>query len=251
MMENHAFGEVAGASPYLNELARTCALATHYSAITHPSLPNYLALTSGATQGVTSDCTNCSTSARSIFEQLHGDWREYVEGMPSSGYQGAFAGLYAKKHNPASYYTRIANSYRRNAVPLGSKGNGNLARDLRRNTLSRFSLVVPDLCHDEHSCPVTAGDNWLRSWLPLIFKSIGYRLGRLILVITYDEGADTDNHVYTVVAASWLRPGTTLAMPLDHYSLLRTSENLLHLPCLAHACKRRSMLGDLLQAGRR
>ena len=247
MMENHTYSEIAGASPYLNQLARTCALATRYSAITHPSLPNYLALTSGDIDGITSDCTSCSTNAHSLFEQLRGDWREYLESMPSPGYQGASAGLYARKHNPASYYTRITNSFKRNAVPLGSRSNGNLARDLRQNTLTRFSLIVPNLCHDEHNCPIATGDTWLHSWLPLIFKSPGYRLGHLILVITYDEGADTDNHVYTVAAAPWIRPGTTLTMSLDHYSLLRTTQDLFHLPCLAHACSATSMVSNLLR----
>jgi phospholipase C len=249
MMENHAYNEVAGASPYLNQLAKTCALATNYSAITHPSLPNYLALTSGDTDGITNDCTTCSTDARSIFEQLGNNWREYLESMPTPGYQGAFAGRYAKKHNPASYYTRIATSYTRNALPLGSRTNGNLARDVRQNALTPFSLIVPNLCHDEHDCPITTGDQWLRARLPLIFSSRSYRLGHIILILTYDEGADTDNHVYTVVVAPWMQPGRTLAMPLNHYSLLRTAEDLLHLPCLAHACSATSMTSFLL--GRR
>src|SRR5262249_31033143 len=105
VLGNHTYSQVAGSSPYLNRLARTCALATDYSAITHPSLPNSLALTSGDTDGITSDCTSCSTDAHSLFEQLDNDWHEYLESMPSPGYQGAFAGLYAKKHNPAAYYT--------------------------------------------------------------------------------------------------------------------------------------------------
>jgi phosphatidylinositol-3-phosphatase len=250
MLENHTYSEIAGSSPYLNLLARTCALAADYSAITHPSLPNYLALTSGGTHGITSDCTDCSTRARSIFGQVGDDWREYLESMPSPGYQGASAGLYAKKHNPASYYTRIADAYARNAVPLGSRTAGTLARDLRRGTLRRFSLVVPNLCHDEHSCSIATGDRWLHSWLPLVFRSRSYRLGKTVLVLTYDEGVDTDNQVYTVVAAPWIRPGTQLARPFDHYSLLRTAEDLLGLPCLAHACSATSMLGGLLRGTR-
>ena len=155
VLENHSYGDVVGASPYLNRLARECALATDDVAVSHPSLPNYLALTSGGTDGISSDCTSCSVHARSIFEQLHGDWRSYLESMPSPGFQGAFAGEYAKKHNPASYYTPIAAAYKTNAVPLGSVTTGSLARDLKRNRLKRFSLIVPNLCHDEHDCPTT------------------------------------------------------------------------------------------------
>ena len=237
VMENHSFSQVADSSHYLNGLARRCGLAERYSAITHPSLPNYLALTSGGTQGISDDCTSCSTSAPSIFEQLGTDWRSYLESMPSRGYRGAYAGTYAKKHNPAAYYTRIARAYAREAVPLESPSVG-LLHDLRRNRLERFSLIVPNLCHDEHDCSVTTGDAWLRQWMPRILQSPVYRAGRTVLFITYDEGAGQDNRVYTVVVSPSTPPGRIAFEAFDHYSLLRTVEELLGLPCLAHACDR-------------
>lgn len=236
VLENHSYGQVAGSSPFLNRLASECALATDYLAVSHPSLPNYLALTSGSTDGIGSDCTGCRTSAPSIFGQLHGDWRSYLESMPSPGYRGAFAGQYAKKHNPASYYTRIAPEYGRDAVPLGTPTTGRLARDLARSTLARFSLIVPNLCDDEHDCPIAEGDRWLRTWMPLILASPSYRSGRTVVLVTYDEGTGADNRVYTVAVAPSIRPGTIVRTPLDHYALLRTAEQLLELPCLAHAC---------------
>jgi hypothetical protein len=236
VLENHSYGDVVGASPYLNRLARECALATDDVAVSHPSLPNYLALTSGDTDGISSDCTSCSVHARSIFEQLHGDWRSYLESMPSPGFQGAFAGEYAKKHNPASYYTPIAAAYKTNAVPLGSVTTGGLARDLKRNRLKRFSLIVPNLCHDEHDCPTLAGDRWLRTWIPPILASSAYRNGRTALFVTYDEGIGSDNRVYTVAVNPSIKPATIIRTPLNHYSLLKTSQQLLALPCLAHTC---------------
>src|SRR5262249_1625028 len=197
---NDSLPEVAKSWPYLNLLARHCGLAARYFAITHPSLPNYLAMTSGSTQGVTDDCTTCSTSARSIFEQLGSDWHAYLESMPSPGYRGASSGEYAKKHNPAAYFTRIARAYARDAVPLESERRG-LLHDLRRNSLRRFSLIVPNLCHDEHDCSIATGDAWLRQWIPRILGSGAYREGRTALFITYDEGTALDNRVYTVVAS--------------------------------------------------
>src|SRR2546429_6741905 len=61
VMENHSYGQIIGSSsaPYVNGLLSSGALATNYSAVSHPSLPNYLALTGGSTYGVTSDCTTC------------------------------------------------------------------------------------------------------------------------------------------------------------------------------------------------
>jgi phospholipase C len=236
LLENHTFEEIAGHSPYLNALARACGLATGYSAVAHPSLPNYLALTSGSAHGIASDCTECTVSAPSIFGQLRGDWRSYLQSLPAPGFRGAFSGKYAKKHNPAAYFVPIAAAYETNAVPLGA-----FRRDLARDRLHRLSLVVPDICADEHDCPIATGDAWLETWLPRIFASHAYRSGRTAVFVTYDEGTDTDNHVYTVVAAPSLRPRTLVGTPFDHYSLLLTIERLLRLPCLADACDARSM----------
>lgn len=235
VLENHSFSEVAGHSPYLNALARDCGLATDYTAITHPSLPNYLALTSGGTDGVTSDCTSCTVQASSLFGQLGGDWRSYLQALPSQGYRGAFSGAYAKKHNPAAYYTRVAD-YARDALPLGALPGG-----LSRGSLARFNLIVPDLCDDEHDCSVDTGDRWLQAWMPRILRSQAYRNGRTALFVTYDEGSGGDNRVYTVVVAPSVRRGTVSAEPFDHYSLLRTIERMLGLPCLAAACRASSM----------
>jgi phosphatidylinositol-3-phosphatase len=236
VLENHSYAQVAGSSPYLNQLAHDCALATRYSAVSHPSLPNYLALTSGTTSGITSDCTDCTTSARSIFEQLGGGWRSYLESMPGAGYGGSSSGDYAKKHNPAAYYPAVAAGYARQAVPLGQPDSGALASDLRQNSLKAFSLIVPNLCHDEHDCTVDEGDRWLSTWIPLILGSPAYADGHTALFITYDEGAGFDNRVYTVAVAPSIRPGTILRAPYDHYSLLRTVQELLGVPCVAHAC---------------
>jgi phospholipase C len=236
VLENHSYSQVAGSSSYLNQLAHGCALASDYLAVSHPSLPNYLALTSGTTSGITSDCTDCLVSARSIFEQLGGGWRSYLESMPGPGYAGAFSGMYAKKHNPAAYYTRIDREYAQQAVPLGLPKSGALARDLRQGRLTRFSLIVPNLCHDEHDCTIEIGDHWLRAWVPLILASPAYRNGQTMLFITYDEGTGSDNRVYTVAASPTIRPGTIIRTPLTHYSLLKTAQELLGLPCLAHTC---------------
>lgn len=236
VLENHSYAQVAGHSPYLNALARACGLARNYAAVSHPSLPNYLALTSGSTQGITSDCTSCALAVASVFSQTNGGWRSYLESLPTPGYEGAFSGRYAKKHNPAAYYTTLRAGYAHRDLPL-SRLRGDLARD----RLSRFSLVVPNLCDDEHDCPVATGDAWLRTWIPRILTSAAYRSGRTALFVTYDEGSGGDNHVYTVVAARSVREGTVVDAPFDHYSLLRTVERLLALPCLARACRAPSM----------
>jgi phosphatidylinositol-3-phosphatase len=232
VLENHGYDQVAHSSPYLNALASECGLATNYRAVSHPSLPNYLALTSGTTAGIDSDCTDCTANVRSIFQQLGGDWRTYAESLPAAGFRGPSAHDYAKKHNPAAYYPAVATAYARDAAPLTPAA-------LR--SLGRFTLVVPNLCSDEHDCSVETGDRWLVRWIPRILHTSAYRSGNTALFVTYDEDTDSDNAVYTTVVAPSVRPGTVSAASFDHYSLLRTAEQLLGLPCLAHACAARSM----------
>jgi hypothetical protein len=231
VMENHDFAQVDGSSPYLNGLAAKCGLATGHTNLTHPSLPNYIALTSGGTQGITGDCTSCSTGAPSIFGQLGRRWTTYAEGMPSIGFTGSTAGRYAKKHNPAAYYTGVADAYAQRAVPMGSVSGGRLAHDLRAGSLEPYSFVVPDLCHDEHDCPLAEGDAWLSRWVPLLLDSPDYRSGNTLLVITYDESESTDS-IYTAIVAPSVQPGTVSTAPFTHYGLLRLAEAELGLPLL-------------------
>src|SRR5207302_9594307 len=112
VMENHEYGSVIGRpdSPYVNSLAAAYGLATNYFAASHPSLPNYLALTAGSTFGIASDCTTCYVNATNIADQVETSrrsWKAYMEDMPTPCYMGASAGNYAMKHNPFMYYTDI------------------------------------------------------------------------------------------------------------------------------------------------
>src|SRR3989440_12608590 len=112
VMENEEYGDIIGSrsTPYISGLARRYGLVTQMYAISHPSLPNYLALTGGSTFGIDSDCTDCAAGATSIVDQLeraHLSWRAYMEDLPRPCFTGAGAGDYAKKHDPFAYYTRI------------------------------------------------------------------------------------------------------------------------------------------------
>jgi phosphatidylinositol-3-phosphatase len=240
VMENHGFDQVAGHSPFLNALARRCGLAAGYHAVTHPSLPNYLALASGSTQGLDGqDCSPggaCRSGGPSIFGQT--TWRAYAESMP--GTCGRIdSGDYAPRHNPAVYFTRAAAACPTNDVPLTR-----LPGDLRSGRLAAYTFIAPNLCHDEHNCEIPDGDAWLARWVPRITSSPAYRAGKTALFITYDEDDRGEgNRVYTVVVAPSVRPGTVSRSPFTHYSLLRTQEQLLGLPALGQAASAASMAG--------
>jgi hypothetical protein len=254
VMENKEYGEIIGASaaPYINHLAHEYALASSMFAISHPSLPNYLALTGGSTFGITSDCTGCSTDAPSLVDQLGGariSWKAYLEDLPHPCFAGPQAGEYAKKHDPLIYYSRIATrpSLCRQIVPLTQ-----LAADERDGRLPTFIWITPNLCHDMHDCAASVGDQFLSKLVPPLLHALG---SGGLLFVTWDEGVTDDGccrlaaggHIATIVAGPGARRGARLTIPVDHYSTLRTIEDLLGLPRLrGAACSCTRSLGPLL-----
>lgn len=245
LMENHSYAQVAGHSPYLNRLARRCGLAKHYFAVTHPSLPNYLALTSGKTflKWSASDCTAsplCSTGARSLFAEVR-SWKAYEEHMTSNcQITNDDIKHYAVRHNPPPYYTKIAKACAKRDVPLGAT-TGGLVDDLANDALPRFSFITPDLRHDEHDAAVSVGDKWLSRWVPKIIHSDTYAKGGTALFITYDEGETSSNQIYTVVVAPSVKKHTVVRRRFTHYSMLRTWQQMLGVHCLRNSCHARSM----------
>jgi phosphatidylinositol-3-phosphatase len=248
--ENHAYGQVVGSAsaPYLTSVANACGLATNYAGVAHPSLPNYIAATSGGTQGITDD--NPPTSANhylnvpNIYQQVQsagGTWRDFEESSPGNCPNGS-SGLYAVKHDPAAYYSNIATTCATSDVPLGSLTGGNLANALVGGGLPSFSFVTPNLCNDMHDCSVAAGDDWLRAWLPRLLASPDYRSGSTAVFITFDEN---DNSAGNIVPAIVISPstaaGTVSTAAFTHYSLLRTSEELLGLAPIGNAATAASM----------
>ena len=240
--------------PTLTGLARACAAATAMHAISHPSLPNYLALVSGSTGGVRSDCmpAACPQRRTTLFDQITSarkSWTVYAESMRVAC-QRTDRGSYAARHNPAVYFPRLRASCLRHDVPLGTTTRGPLSTALKRGTVPSFALVIPNLCDDGHDCANATVNRWLRGWVSHIVGSPQYRAGRLALVITYDEGTggrsgeacvasrDSSCHIATVVAAASVRPGTRVGTSLSGYSLLRLTSDLLGLPAALGAARR-------------
>jgi hypothetical protein len=234
-MENRGLAQVSGSpqAPYLNSLASACGLAINYSAVSHPSLPNYIALTSGSTQGIIDD-TGRPLAGPSLFGLLGQAWKALEESMPSEC-DHASSGEYALKHNPAPFYTTITAECAAQDIPLTNPP------DLH----ARFTFITPNLCHDMHDCSTSAGDRWLSTEVPLILDSAEYRGGNTALFITWDENDSGGSLVPCYVVAPSVPPGTRSAAALDHYSLLRTTEEMLGLaPLLGRAASAPSMRGE-------
>ena len=249
-MENHSYSDIIGntaQAPYINTLASQCGLATNYHNVSHPSLPNYIAGTSGlavsSLSTFTSDCSpskRCSTSAPSIFGQGE-TWKAYAESMPSAC-DKSNSGEYAVRHNPPPYYTTLANCSTLD-VPYTQ-----LATDLANNALPAFSFITPNLIDDMHDGTIAQGDSWLSTNVPAILNSSEYAAGHTAVFITWDEGTggsggencatnttDQSCHVATLVISPSTAAGSTSATLFNHYSLLGTAEQLLGLPALGQA----------------
>jgi len=246
-MENESISSIIGASdaPYETALAHRCGLAANYYAITHPSLPNYLAATGGTTAGVVDDGEPSThpIAGSSIFSQVGAarlTWRAYAESMPTPC-DTVTSGLYAARHNPAVYYVGLRAACAHDDIAMGPITSGALHSALEDNSLANFVFVTPNICDDAHSCPVAHGDAWLAAFLSVVFTSRTYRLDHLVVFVTFDEG-NVDNHVPTIVAAPSVPRGTVSEKYFDHYSLLRTAEQLLGLRPLLNASRANSMV---------
>jgi phosphatidylinositol-3-phosphatase len=254
VLENHEYDDIIGrpSAPYLNALARQSAVAVNYHAVAHPSLPNYLALTGGSTFGFDgSDCGTCSVSHRNLVDQLEAagiSWKAYMEDLPSPCSFTTSSGGYVRRHDPFMYYRDVAGDpgHCRYVVPASE-----LTRDLAQHALPRFVWLSPNICHDMHDCGTYSGDLYLRSIVPRLLAQLG---PSGLLFVTFDEGSTNSGccgvakggHVLTVVAGPGARAGVRSMTPYDHYSLLRTIEDLLRLPSLGHAGSAHPMT-DLLR----
>lgn len=235
VFENHELTAIAGspAAPTFNALARRYATLTSYDAVAHPSLPNYLALVSGSTQGISSDCTECIVEARNLADTLAAagkTWKTYAEDLPYPGFTGPSAGRYAKKHDPFLYFRDIVDSRARRdrLVPFTR-----LAGDLAAHRLPDFSLLIPNLCHDMHDCSVATGDAWLKAHVVPLLRSPELRGG--VIFVIFDEGtsdAGGGGRVDALALGPTVRRGSTFARATNHYGLLRTVEDAWGLPRL-------------------
>src|SRR5580700_7816162 len=150
MMENRDYNLIIGSSqaPYINgTLVPEAALMTNSHAIGHPSQPNYLALFSGSTQGVTDDSCPHTFSTENVGAEMlaaNETFDGYSESMPQDGYTGCYSGEYARKHNPWVNFTN---------VPSAS----NLVYTSFPTRPPMLSIIVPNLCNDMHDCSTRTG----------------------------------------------------------------------------------------------
>ncbi len=217
----------SGQAPYLNKLAAKGASMTHSYGITHPSQPNYLALFSGSTQGVTSNtCPQHFRKADNLGHQLRKSGLSfigYAESLPKTGFRGCGSGRYLRKHNPWVNFATLPATTNRpfRAFP----------RDYRK--LPTAAFVSPNMCHDMHDCSVRTGDRWMRKHFGRYANWAQQH--NSLLIVTFDENAGGTAHsIPTIIVGANVRPGVYTER-LDHYAMLRTIEDMYGLPRLGRA----------------
>lgn len=237
VFENHGPAAVAAQAPYLRSLADKCGSATNMWARTHPSLPNYIALTSGSTQGITDSGLPAAhpLNTANLFNQLGANWRTLAQSMPANCHKQN-SQAYAARHNPATYYTNLGGTCQTQNVPMGS------TPDLS----AKFTLVVPDNDHNGHDKGLDEADAWARSYVPKILDSAQYRAGRTAVFVFFDEDSGTgavENNVNMFVASPSTPVGARVSTRLTHYSTLRATEEMLGLGLIGGAASANDMRG--------
>jgi phospholipase C len=218
MEENHSYSDIVGSSsaPYINSLAGQGASFTNSFAVTHPSQPNYVALFSGSTQGLTSDNCPNTFSANNLGNQLTtaGDsFTGYSESMPSDGYTGCTSGEYARKHAPWTDFSDIPAAENRTFAHFPTD----------YSTLPTVSFVIPNLLDDMHDGTIAQGDTWLKNNLD------GYaqwaKTHNSLLIVTWDEDDYSEsNQIPTLFVGANVTAGG-YSEQITHYSVLRTIED--------------------------
>jgi phospholipase C len=218
MEENHSFGDVIGSSsaPYINSLAGQGALFTNSFAVTHPSQPNYLALFSGSTQGLTSDSCPHTFSGNNLGNEFRGaglTFTGYSESMPSAGFTGCTSGTYARKHSPWINFSDLPASTNQQFTSFPTTFT----------SLPTLSFVIPNLQDDMHDGSIQKGDTWLRTDIDAYAQWA--KTHNSLLIVTWDEDDNSaNNQVPTLFVGAHVAPGS-YAEKVTHYTVLRTLED--------------------------
>jgi phosphatidylinositol-3-phosphatase len=171
---------------------------------------------------------------------------------------------YATRHNPFVYFHSIIDDTTlcdTHVVNLDA-----LPQDLAASDAPEYTFITPNLCNDGHDGTCANGgpgglkqaDAFLRQWVPRITGSSAYKRDGGLLIITFDESTLTDSHaccgeiagpgsahpgftgpgggdVGAVLLSPYISPRTVSQVAYNHYSMLRSVEDLFHLRHLGYA----------------
>jgi hypothetical protein len=223
ILENKDYQEAMD-QPFMSKLAQEGANLIRFYAETHPSLPNYIALTSGGLHGINSNSSEIIDVSHigNLLEAKGMTWKVYAEGFPGDCFTGAKKGNYVRKHVPfLSYRNVVGNPARCSKIVEASQ----LQRDIKEGGLPDYALFIPDLQNSGHDASLEHVDRWLGQTFGPLLQNPRF-MKDMLLVVTFDEGSRSkDNHIYTVLLGDSVKAGSVSNVTYNHYSLLRTIEN--------------------------
>ena len=254
--ENKAYRKVIG-NPYMptfNMYARDYTLLTQFYAVTHPSLPNYLAMVGGNTFDIQENCVNCFIDAPSLPDLIEASgrtWKTYQEDMETPcGLGSQDDNEYVQKHNPFVYFNSIRLDKARcdrSVVPLKD-----LQKDIEAGTLPNFMFVTPNICDDGHDCKMIVTDAWLRNFARQLIPALEKQSSNYLIVLNWDEGQDDTSccglpepaggRIAVVLISPLVKEHFQDSTPYTHYSLLKTISDAWGLPYLGHASEENTAL---------
>jgi phosphatidylinositol-3-phosphatase len=239
--ENHSISEMKSQMPYTFGLAQQFGYATHYTAIGHPSLPNYIAIAGGQTHAITNDDPPSANpvSGSSVFGQAASAGKTvsvYADGMPANCATSDGGTDYAVKHNPWAYFVGERSACLTSDVPAEQ-----LAAAVTNGTLPNVGMVIPNLCHDAHDCSLATADTWFKAWMNKIFQGPDWKSGHLAVVLTADEDDQSQANTVLTVVIHPSQKAHVVTTALTHYSLTRLYEEVAGLPFLYGAASATSM----------
>jgi len=237
IFENTNYSTIQSGAPYFMSLANQGAEMTQSFGVTHPSQPNYLALFSGSTQGVTGDtCPQDFTGKGNLGQQLVSagyTFKAYSESLPSAGYTDCTgsSGSYVRKHAPWVDFDNLSQSLHRPYSEFPTDFT----------TLPTVSFVVPNMCDDMHDCSTATGDTWLKNHLDAYAQWA--KTHNSLLITTFDEDNFTSvNQIYTSLVGAGVTAGD-YSQNINHYNVLRTIEDMYGLPALGNASSKTAITG--------
>jgi phospholipase C len=243
VLENTKFKD-AIAQPFLGGLAQKGALLSNYKGVVHPSQPNYIALISGNTHGVLTDMEANLDKAHlgDLLENQNLSWKAYAEGYPGNGFLGTKSGRFVRKHVPFLSFKNVQSSPQRMSKIVDA---WEIYQDQKNNTVPSFSLVIPDQDNNGHDTNVARASYSMNTFLspmindPEIMKDT-------LLIITFDEDDGSDNNrVYTVFIGAGVKINSQSSKDYNHYSLLRTIEEIFRLGNLGEKDKDAKIILDI------
>jgi hypothetical protein len=238
--ENHSLAQMRSGMPYTYGLAEEYGYATHWNALRHPSLPNYLAMAGGSTYGIDDDDSpeEHPLSGPNVFGvaiSAGKTAKTYQESM-TQNCQLTDSGQYAVKHNPWAYFVDDRDNCNQFDVATGTAESGVLHDDIVAGALPNIGQVTPNLENDAHDGTLPTADAWIKQWMQLILASPDWKSGRLAVIITADEDDGSQGNTVLTVVIHPSQHHHVVDAELSHYSWTRLMTDLAGAHCLGEAC---------------